>query len=212
MKALIVLFIIILISIAIWMIGTVLAVRGIEKPKYSVRQQKNGYEIREYAKYIVAEVEVNGTQEKATRKWFSLLAWYIFWWNNSGRNISMTAPVNDIKTSWEKIAMTAPVNDIKTWEETHTIQFILPSSSTINTLPIPDNDKVKLREKPAHKAAVLTYSGWASETVVEAKKQELRELLEKDGIKIIGNMNSAQYNPPLSFPFLRRNEIIAEIE
>jgi hypothetical protein len=38
------------------------------------------------------------------------------------------------------------------------------------------------------------------------------KMLETDGITIIWNLNSAQYNPPLSFPYLRRNEIIAEIE
>ena len=52
-------FLIILAStLLIWIIGTLLAIRGIEEPKYQVIEKKDGYEIREYASYIVAEVEV----------------------------------------------------------------------------------------------------------------------------------------------------------
>lgn len=212
MKIILIFWLIALIGLFIWMIGTFIVIRGIEKPKYTLIQDTNGYEIREYQKYILAEVLVVWNQEQALNKWFSLLAGYIFGWNNSQKSISMTVPINDIKKQAEKISMTTPVNDIKIDDETHLIQFILPSSYTMQTLPIPDNANVILKEKPAHKAAVLRYTGWINTQKVEQKKWELMKMLETDGIKIIWNLNSAQYNPPLSFPYLRRNEIIAEIE
>jgi SOUL heme-binding protein len=51
-------FIIILIALIIWIVGTLLAIRGIEEPSYTLIEKREGYEIREYASYIVAEVEV----------------------------------------------------------------------------------------------------------------------------------------------------------
>ncbi len=45
-------------ALLIWIIGTLLAIRGIEEPKYELVEKKDGYEIREYASYIVAEVEI----------------------------------------------------------------------------------------------------------------------------------------------------------
>jgi hypothetical protein len=56
----------------------------------------------------------------------------------------MTSPVNDISSSSEKISMTSPVNDISSGDNKHTIQFVLPSTYTLETLPVPNNDRVKL--------------------------------------------------------------------
>lgn len=50
--------IILAIALIVWIIGTFLAIRGIEEPKYTLIEKREGYEIREYASYIVAEVEV----------------------------------------------------------------------------------------------------------------------------------------------------------
>ena len=48
---------------ALWSLGSWLVVRNIEEPSYTVVEQKNGYEIRGYAAYIVAEVEVTGSRD-----------------------------------------------------------------------------------------------------------------------------------------------------
>lgn len=172
-------------------------------------EKKDWYEIRQYDDYIVAEVEVNWDQGTALNSGFRYLAWYIFGWNTSQKSISMTSPVNDIKS--EKIAMTSPVNDIKSWD-THIVQFILPGEYTLETLPLPNNDKVKLREVEWYKAAALTYRLWATEEKVKTMKQKLNNYLQRDSIEITGEVISAQYNPPASFPLTRRNEIIVEIK
>lgn len=48
---------------ALWSLGSWLVVRNIEEPSYTVVEQENGYEIRDYAAYIVAEVEVTGSRD-----------------------------------------------------------------------------------------------------------------------------------------------------
>lgn len=49
----------------LWSLGSWLVVRNIEQPAYTVVEQKNGYELRDYAPYIVAEVEVSGKRNQS---------------------------------------------------------------------------------------------------------------------------------------------------
>ena len=57
--------IIIATALIIWIAVTLLAVRSIEEPKYTLIEKREGYEIREYGSYIVAEVEVEGSMREA---------------------------------------------------------------------------------------------------------------------------------------------------
>ena len=59
------LLIILAVALVIWITGTLLAIRGIEEPSYTLIEERDGYEIREYASYIVAEVEVDGDMRTA---------------------------------------------------------------------------------------------------------------------------------------------------
>lgn len=55
--------VIVIITLALlWSLGSWLVVRAIEEPSYTVVEKRNGYEIRDYAPYIVAAVEVTGTR------------------------------------------------------------------------------------------------------------------------------------------------------
>src|SRR5512137_1996112 len=81
---------------------------AIEEPKYTVVRGYDGFEIREYAPYLVAEVVVPGPAEQAGNQGFRILAAYIFGKNRGERKISMTAPVAQAPAP-AKIEMTAPV-------------------------------------------------------------------------------------------------------
>jgi effector-binding domain-containing protein len=88
----------------------------------------------------------------------------------------------------------------------------MPSKYTLETLPTPNNSDVTLKPMSTKKVAVLRYTGYTPEAKVESKKAELLKYLERDNKEIVSDISSAQYNPPLSFPFVRRNEIIVEIK
>lgn len=65
-------------ALALWSIGSWLVVRNIEEPSYTVVEKRDGYELRDYAPYIVAEVEVTGSRSESLNQGFRLLADYIF--------------------------------------------------------------------------------------------------------------------------------------
>jgi hypothetical protein len=196
--------------LVVWLLYTWLPVGNIEEPKYTLISQENGYEIREYEDYILAETTINGAEnrDEASRKGFSIIAGYIFGDNIKKDKISMTVPVNT-----EKIDMTMPVN---TEEEAdsgaYNVSFVMPSKYTLETLPEPNDKRVKLREVPAHKVAVRRFSWTTSESAFTKNEAELLKALSRDGVDTVGAVNVARYNTPFTIPFMLRNEVHIEVK
>ena len=183
---------------------------AVEEPAFTSVMKDGKFEVRDYPALVVAEVKVSGKQKEAANKGFRLLAKYIFGGNTRQQSIAMTAPVSQQPTS-EKIAMTAPVTqtlDGQTW----TVRFTMPTEYTLDTLPKPDDPKVKLRRLPPERLAVLRFSGLARPGDVEAKSEELIALIKTHQLRAIGNVLLAQYNPPWMPWFMRRNEVMVPVE
>jgi len=183
---------------------------GIEKAEYQVIEKEGKFEIREYKPQIVAETVVDADFDEAGNMAFRRLFNYISGENRNKESIAMTAPVNQ-KRSSQKIAMTAPVNQQQT-EGNYVVSFLMPSKYTMETLPEPLDSSVRLRQIPARKVAVIRYSGSWSRKKYEAKKALLEEFIKKKGLKITGQDIFARYDPPFQIPFLRRNEVLFEVE
>ena len=124
----------------------------------------------------------------------------------------MTAPVSQSAASApsEKIAMTAPVNQSKT-SGGFLVQFTMPKTYTLDTLPTPNDARVELRSIPARTVAVHSYSGSWSEERYQNKLAIFLEALKKTGEKPVGEPVLARFNSPFQLWFLRRNEIWLEI-
>lgn len=196
--------------LVIWTLGSYLVVRNLEEPSYTVIEKRNGYEIRQYQPYIIAETEVTGSYDEATNAGFRIIADYIFGNNTAKESIAMTTPV--LEQTSEKIAMTTPVINTLENEETRKISFVLPSQYTMETLPLPNNPRVLITPVKGRKVAVLSFTWYATAKRVVEKKQKLQNLLARDNERIIGDVQVARYNPPLSMPLTLRNEIIIPIE
>lgn len=148
-------------------------VMAVEEAKYTVSMKQDDLEIREYEASIVAEVVVNDDFEDASGAAFRKLFNYISG-DNTGRNkIAMTAPVTQ-KAEPEKIAMTSPVGQRKA-DQGWAVSFMMPAFYTMDTIPLPDDPNIVLREIPAHRAAAIRYSGRWSE---KSYKKHLSSLLE----------------------------------
>jgi hypothetical protein len=196
--------------IGVWIVGSYVVIRNIEEPSYTVLEKRNGYEVREYNAYIVAQTNVSGEYSQALGEGFRIIADYIFGNNTTKTSIAMTAPV--LESSSQLIAMTVPVISQPASEKNSVISFVLPSKYTLETLPKPNNAAVELREVPARKVAVRRFTWYATEARVEKQKAALVERLSADGMRMTDLPQVAQYNPPLSFPLTRRNEILITIE
>jgi len=179
---------------------------AIEEAEYRVLEREGQFEIREYAEHIVAETISGKSFEEAGSVAFKRLFRYISGDNESRRKIAMTAPVSQ-RTAGEKIAMTAPVSQRRS-DSDWAVSFMMPSSYTIDTLPVPSNPEIKIRTVPAHIAGAVQYSGFWSEKNYLENKSRLEAWIEKKKFIKDGNAVWARYNAPFTPWFLRRNEIL----
>jgi hypothetical protein len=183
---------------------------AVEEPQYTVSEAEGDFELRTYKPMIVAETLVQGSMDEASSAGFRLIADYIFGNNTSAtggnEKISMTAPVAMAPES-EKISMTAPVSMQQSGEQWR-VHFVMPSQYTLDSLPVPNNPAVTLREVPAGNYAVIRFSGFAGEDKVAAKTAELMAWLDSKDLPTNGKPELARYNPPWTLPFLRRNEVM----
>ena len=183
---------------------------AIEEPSYRVLETQGDFELRTYSPYIVAETYVQGDFEAVGSEGFRRLADYIGGKNQKKDSISMTAPVSQGPAS-EKIAMTAPVSQAREngrWR----IAFVMPSAYTMDTLPIPEDERITLREEKEKTVAVIRYSGTWSKKRYADHAAKLMEWISKKDWKIIGAAIWARYNPPFMPWFMRRNEILIPVQ
>jgi len=186
--------------------GTIMS--QVEQPKYTVLESAGDIEVRQYEPTIVAEVEVRGERMKALNQGFRLIADYIFGNNLSSKKVAMTAPVT--QETGEKIAMTAPVTqDGKgdSWK----VRFVMPADYTLETLPKPKNQDIRLIAVPARKAVVIRFSGYNTDKNINAHREALLKYITDHRLTVVGPPTTAFYNPPWTLPFLRRNEIMFEL-
>ena len=183
---------------------------AVEEPAFRTILQDSAFEVRDYPALVVAEVTVTGEQKEAARKGFRLLAGYIFGGNRLKQSFAMTAPVAQEPAS-EKVAMTAPVTQTQTAGE-WVARFTMPSSYSLETLPEPNDARVRLRVTPPARSAVIRFSGLARPDDVAAKTAELSAWMQHRHLRRAGPISLAQYNPPWTLWFLRRNEVMIPIE
>ena len=190
----------------------VVSVIRLEKPGYSVVYESGNIEYRQYEPYLVSETVIEQARDykAAGNEGFRRLFRYISGANSGQNKISMTVPVAQTESS-QKIAMTVPVQQTEAaagWR----VAFMLPSEYTLETAPQPTDERVKIRAVPGRLTAVLRYSGRWTESNYKEKRAALLETLEQASITPIGEVQSAQYAPPSTPPFLRRNEVLVEID
>lgn len=180
---------------------------ALERPQFKLIKRVHGVEIRDYEPYLVATCDVRNVADlnRASNFGFRYLFNYISGQNAESQKISMTVPVQQTPTN-------------EGWQ----VSFVVPSqfgktaSGGKSAVPLPVSDLVTIEENPGGLVAALVYRGiWGSEKY-EAKKQELLDLLSangnKSGYKPVGTVSSAVYNPPLTPPFLRHNEVLVQVK
>ncbi len=171
---------------------SVFGIRTAEELKYEVLEEQDHFEIRTYAPYIQAEASVDESDGVARRDLFRILAGYIF-----GKNASQ-----------EKITMEK--GDNGRWK----MGFSMPADYTMDTLPLPLDKRVTLVEVPSKTVAVIRFSGYFGDDKRRSKKTDtlMKWLSENNRYRVVGEPFYAGYDPPFTLPFLRRNEVLIEVQ
>jgi len=181
-----------------------------KEPPFTVEFSQGNFELRDYPALAVAEVSVSGERKEAAGKGFRLLAGYIFGGNTRNQSIAMTAPVTQQEATNETIAMTAPVIQ-SGGDGNWVIRFIMPAGATLDTLPQPNDPKVELRMIAPERVAVVRFSGLAREKAVASNTAALQSFIVAHQLQATGVPALAQYNPPWTLWFMRRNEVMISV-
>ena len=188
-------------------------VMATEEPEFTLISQENAIEVREYKPKIIASVEVEGDFDDASSKGFKLLADYIFGnnlLNGEAQKISMTAPV-EMTPLAEDIVMTSAIMKSEVnhkWQ----VNFVMPKEYSLDTLPRPNNEQVKIIEIPKEKYAVIVFSGLVRDSSYSEKAQLLNDFIMTKNFTQLEAIKIARYNPPWTLPFFRRNELMVKIK
>ena len=177
------------------LLSTTIMASSIEKQKYRPVQTEKDFEIRYYPPAMLATVYSSANSyREISSPGFRTLAGFIFGGNESNTRIAMTSPVH------------MDIND-----STSTMSFVMPSKYDEQSLPRPNDSRVKLEKSQAEYVAVLRFGGYASDEKIARYSEKLRTALEKKGIGYSGNFRFLGYNPPYQF-IGRKNEIIVSVD
>ena len=173
------------------------AAMALEEPDYELLFETGEIEFRRYEPYLVAEVSVSG--KSADNQAFRILAGYIFGNNDSDVKMQMTAPVESRDN----------VSGASTYQD---YAFVMEKAYSLDSLPVPNDERIRLREKSERIVAVRRFSGRWSEKNINKHEQRLLDDLQTLGVEIAGPPELARYNSPFAPWFLRRNEIIVPVD
>ena len=182
-----------IITLLIW--TGVQSAMAYEQPEYTVLEETADYEIREYAEHIVAEVNVDGDKNGSGNSAFRILAAYIF-----GANVGK-----------EEMNMTAPVETRRAEENSYTYAFMMERRYTLDTLPEPIDERIRIVKRPSRVMAVRSYSGSWREANYRSNLAVLMEALSEDGLEFRGEPILARYDSPFTLWFIKRNEVMIEL-
>lgn len=175
------------------------AAMAIEEPRYTVLLSEPPFELRRYAGFTVAQTQINGDFDAASRSGFRHIAAYIF-----GDNLQTQVGVQ------RKIAMTAPVTVVPEAEGWR-VHFVMPSAESLQTLPQPLNPQVQLRSVAAHEVVSVRFSGFTTQASIGAQTERLRAWAGAKNLRLSPVAQVARYDDPFTLPWNRRNEILIDL-
>lgn len=174
-------------------LGSHVMAADIEEPNWALVDTLDEVELRDYEPTIRAVTRLDHAGQSTSG--FQRLAGFIFGGNETGEKIAMTAPVEETLDSDQPV-----------------MAFTMPANYSMEDLPAPEDDSVELQTMPGRTMAAIRFSGWATGGKVNRKTEALLQTLAQHGIETIGEPSLNQYNPPWTPPFLRRNEIMVEVQ
>lgn len=185
-----------------------------EEIAYSVIKSDENIELRQYQPANAAQITMAGTRKEAANKAFMPLFNYIQGNNIASEKIPMTTPVSQAatKAASQKIPMTTPVSSQQTGEGEWVVSFYMPNEMSVNEVPTPKDERITIKHIPEKAMAAIQFSGRPSHDELEEYADKLRQYLEANAINYNNDPLFAFYNSPQTPDFMRRNEVLFEID
>jgi hypothetical protein len=198
----------ILLFIGLGLTGFALA--ATEEPAFTVSLKVGAFEVRDYPALVAAEVSEDGDRKQALQAGFRVLADYIFRGNERRQRIPMTVPVVQARPGGDVIPVSGPITQTAAGEA-WLIRFIMPRGYALESLPAPEDPRVRITVIPPARLAVVRFSGLARDRDVARATADLKAFIESHHLQAAGAASLARYDPPWRPWFMRRNEIMVPL-
>jgi len=165
-----------------------------KEPAYKLIDKLSNIEIRDYSSYVIARTSLN-IDLKEDNNMFRILASYIFGGNERNESIPMTAPVTTYSDN----------------EDYHMIFYMLDADSP-QDLPKTDGQSIDFEEFTLGRCAVISFSWFTSNNRVHYYTDLLKDYVLENNLSTKSPYMVNRYDPPWRLPFLRRNEILVQID
>ena len=173
-------------------LGYVLLSKQDDRAGFKTLEREGAFSVRDYPRLLVAETVSLGMRESALTRGFLALADYLCGKDRGGARLPMTVPV-----------LADGDEDGRGWRT----RVVLPQSYTPETLPAP-GDEIAIRSLPARRLAAVRFAGEATDDVLDAQEDALRDWMRAHHLRAAGPVEHAFYNPPFTPGMLRRNEVL----
>ncbi len=181
------------------------------EPDHEVVEKIGPLEVRRYAPRIEARTTVTGaTFDAALEVGFRRLASYIRGGNQSHEALTMTTPVLARgHARSEQLPLQDPMAGFT--HHGYTIGFVMPPGRTMDSLPRPDDDRIRHFHEPERRVALLRFTGKHRGDAIADRERELLRLVAQAGLTAIGAPVFAAYDPPWTLGPVRRNEVWVDL-
>ena len=172
----------------------ILSSESYKEPSFELLSQDGDVEIRKYTKCIIAKTSIS-TNNENDNNMFRTLASYIFGSNKENKNIPMTAPV----TTYQK-------------DSSYSMIFYMLDANEITELPETNGQNIVFETFDLGKCAVIPFSWFTTDARISAFSEKLTKYTKDNNFKQLSPIMVNRYDPPWRLPFLRRNEVLVQID
>ena len=209
-------------KIRLWLLGIAFMINlqtgsnslAYEEHAYTVLEILEAFELRNYSSAVVAEVAASGEFDDVGKIAFRVLFGFISGNNVPSQSLGMTTPVIQQLAEGVKISTTTPVllQPSETGKGEYLFSFVMPSKYTIETIPKAIDPIIVIKEIPERRVAARIFSGLWTQKTYQSNENILLNSMVNRNIQPSSEFIVARHNSPFNLWFLRRNEVLVELE
>ena len=178
----------------VFLAGCKLTRAGYESAGYKVVRRSGAFEIRDYPPLTLVSTPMSATRPTDDDSFMRLFR-YIGGANEAEAKIAMTTPVFSDQVGTNR-----------------QMSFVVPKKGAASGAPKAKREDIAVQTRAAGRFAVYRFNGsWGAERAASAR-QKLAEWLAAERLQPVGEPQMANYDPPFTPAFLRRNEVMMRVQ
>ena len=178
----------------VFLAGYKLTRAGYESAGYKVVRRSGAFEIRDYPALTLVSTPMAAKRPTDDDSFMKLFR-YIGGANEAEAKIAMTTPVFSDQGGTNR-----------------QMSFVVPKKVAAAGAPKAKRDDIAVQTRPPGRFAAYRFSGSSGTERAASARQKLAEWIAAEKLQPTGEPQMANYDPPFTPSFLRRNEVLVRVK